>query len=255
MLEDDYHARYFFLDNILPYNDLTIMPNDIEISGWQKTSFIDSPGTVSTVLFLPGCNLRCPYCHNPGIVLNEYGPIPYDDIRSHIIKRKKIIEGAVISGGEPAMHGGLKNLCDDLKSLGLKIKIDTNGLEPETITGCAPDYLALDIKTAFEKYPRLNVSYYDYRERLCQSVDIVKKMGGNAEIRITAVPGIIDGNDIDNLIIELRRVKKIFIQQFNRDNPLLDPSFASIKPYDPQVLEGWRNKFIAAGIECGLRLG
>ena len=226
-----------------------------DIIGWQKTSFIDFPGTVSTVLFLSGCNLRCPYCHNPGIVLGQYESILYDDIREHIIKRRGIIEGAVISGGEPTIHSCLKFLRDDLRSLGLRVKIDTNGLEPEAINDCAPDYLALDIKTAIEKYPRLNVlqSYNDYRERLGMSIDIAKRMGENAEIRITAVPGIVDDDDIDGLLIELRGVNKVYIQQFDPNYQMIAPSYSSIKPYNPHELETWRKKFLDAGIDCAVR--
>ncbi|MDR3013378.1 MAG: anaerobic ribonucleoside-triphosphate reductase activating protein [Chitinispirillales bacterium] len=225
------------------------------IVGWQKTSLIDFPGTVSTVLFLFGCNLRCPYCHNPGIVLEQYETLLYNDIREHIIKRKGIVEGAVISGGEPSIHSGLQSLCDDLRSLGLRVKIDTNGLEPEVINSCAADYLALDIKTAIEKYPRLNVrqSYNDYRERLGMSIDIVKRMGKNAEIRITAVPGIIDESDIDSLLIDLRGVGKIFIQPFNPSRQMIDPAYSSVKPYEQRELEVWRRRFLDAGIDCEVR--
>jgi pyruvate-formate lyase-activating enzyme len=85
-------------------------------------------------------------------------------------------------------------------------------------------------------------------------VDIVKKMGNNAEIRITAVPGIVGGNDIDNLLIELAGAPKIFIQQFHADNPLLSPPYSEVKPYDLQVLEEWRGRFLDAGIGCYIRL-
>ncbi|MCL2219595.1 MAG: anaerobic ribonucleoside-triphosphate reductase activating protein [Chitinispirillia bacterium] len=225
----------------------------LEIIGWQKNSFIDFPGTVSTVLFLSGCNLRCPYCHNPGVVFGEYEPVPFDDIKNYIIKRRGIIEGAVITGGEPSVHSGLRGLCDDLKTLGMRVKIDTNGLEPEEVIMCDFDYLALDIKTSLKKYGLLQAPYRDYRERLGQSVDIVKTMGDCAEIRITAAPGIIDREDIDSLCIELRGVKRLFIQQYEPAPRMLDPSYRTIKPYEPDELELWREKFLAAGIGCRIR--
>ena len=225
----------------------------IEIAGWKKNSFIDFPGTGSTVLFLSGCNLRCPYCHNPGIVCGEYEPIPFDEIRNYIYRRQGIIEGAVISGGEPSMHSGLRWLCDELGILGLEVKIDTNGLEPEAVIVCEFDYLALDIKTSFKKYARLGSPYHDNSERLGQSVDIVKAMGERSEVKITAVPGIVDREDIDNLCVELRGVNKVFIQQFEPNLPVLDLSYQSIKPYSADELEIWRGKFLDAGIECSIR--
>ena len=223
------------------------------ISGWTKTSFIDYPGCPATLLFLSGCNLRCPYCHNPGIVNGEYDVIPFEAIEDHIIKRKNVIEAAVISGGEPTLHLGLADLCDKIKSRGLKVKIDTNGLEPDVLTTCNPDYLALDIKTALDKYRKLNSSYDNNRERLSKSIDIVKSMGENAEIRITAAPGIVDQGDIESLCIDLRGVSKVFIQQFNPDQPMLDPAYTLIKPYGIDELESMRDTFLEAGIECAVR--
>jgi pyruvate formate lyase activating enzyme len=234
----------------------TDMPTDtVEIAGWQKSSFIDFPGIVSTVLFLSGCNLRCPYCHNPGIVDGAFEPVSFDEVREYIVKRGGVIEGAVISGGEPSIHNGLKGLRGELKALGLKVKIDTNGLEPDVITGCNPDYAALDVKTSPEKYHLLNIppKYNDIRERLRLSIDIVRKMGDSAEVRITAVPGIIDRDDIDCLAQELRGVKKIFIQQFETAPLMLDPSYKSVKPYPTTELEVWREIFIKAGIDCVVR--
>jgi len=224
-----------------------------EITGWQKSSFIDFPGTVSTVLFLSGCNLRCPYCHNPGIVLGQYEPIPFDDIKNYIIKYGDVIKGAVISGGEPSIQNGLKELCDDLKKLGLKVKIDSNGLEPENIIVCDYDYLALDIKTSFKKYALLKSPYKDNNRRLSQSVDIAKTLGERAEIRVTAAPDIIDRDDINSLCVELRGVNKIFIQQFTPNQQTLDLSYQSTKPYPAEELEVWRGIFMDAGIDCTVR--
>ncbi|MDR2592832.1 MAG: anaerobic ribonucleoside-triphosphate reductase activating protein [Chitinispirillales bacterium] len=226
------------------------------ISGWTKTSFIDYPGCPATLLFLPGCNLRCPYCHNPGIVNGTYEAIPFDVIRDHVIKRKEIIEGVVISGGEPTLHSGLTDLCGEIKSLGLKVKIDTNGLEPDVLADCRPDYLAVDIKTSLDKYNLLNIpNQYKSgcRERLSKSINIVKSMGGNAEIRITAAPGIVSRGDIECLCGELRGVGKVFIQQFNPNQPMLDPAYSSVKPYGVDELELMCSIFCDAGIKCEVR--
>jgi pyruvate formate lyase activating enzyme len=225
------------------------------ISGWTKTSFIDYPGSPATLLFLSGCNLRCPYCHNPGIVNGEYEVIPFEAIEDHIAKRKNVIEAAVISGGEPTLYLDLADLCDKIKSLGLKVKIDTNGLEPDVLTTCRPDYLALDIKTALDKYHKLNSPYgdNDNRERLSKSIDIVKSMGENAEIRITAAPGIVDQGDIESLCTNLRGVSKVFIQQFNPNQPMLDPAYSLINPYGIDELESMRTVFLEAGINCAVR--
>jgi len=228
--------------------------NHTRLCGWQKSSFIDFPGTVSTVLFLCGCNLRCPYCHNPGIVKGEFEPIDFADIKEYILKHKNFIEGAVISGGEPAINDSLQEICDELRGFNLKIKLDTNGLLPQKINECNPDYLALDIKTSFDKYPALlGAAYSDCAERLRQSIGIVKKMGDKAEIRITAVPGIIHRDDIDSLRKELLGVHRIFIQPFVPAQDMLDPAYSSVKPYPIEELETWRGLFLQDGVDCRIR--
>jgi len=231
------------------------MRQNIIISGWSKISFIDYPAHPSTLIFLKGCNLRCPYCHNPGIVKGEYDEVSFGVIKDYVIKHKKIIEGAVISGGEPTLHSGLSGLCDDLKTLGLKVKIDTNGLEPDVLTTCRPDYLALDVKTSFDKYHLLmkNGSIDNIRERLLKSINIVKSMGDNAEIRITVVPGIIDRTDIERIRTELLGVSKVFLQPFNPNQPMLDPAYSSVKPYSPGELESMRDMFLEVGVRCVVR--
>jgi len=236
------------------------MPQIPAIAGWTKMSFIDYPDHPSTLIFLPGCNLRCPYCHNPGVVRGEHSLVPFSLIEKHIVKRKGvIIEGAVISGGEPTLHPGLPDLCDALKALGLKVKLDTNGLEPGALTACNPDYLALDVKTSFDKYRLLTnaanhpYNYNDIKERLSESINIVKSMGGNAEVRITAVPGIVDRADIEVLRGELRGVGKVFLQPFNPGQPMLNPAYSSVKPYDVGELELMRDMFLEAGIRCAVR--
>lgn len=225
------------------------------IVGWTKTSFIDYPGRPAALLFLPGCNLRCPYCHNPGVVNGEHAEIPFDVIKDHIVKRKNVIEGAVISGGEPTLHPGLADLCGVLKTFGLKVKIDTNGLEPDALIDCRPDYLAVDVKTAPEKYRLLNSPYSERecRERLSKSVNIVKSMGKDAEIRITVAPGIVGGGDMERLRDELRGVSKVFIQRFNPNRPMLDPAYSLIAPYGEDETESMRAVFSDAGIDCKIR--
>jgi pyruvate formate lyase activating enzyme len=235
------------------------MPDNAKIpiiSGWTKTSFIDYPGHSATLIFLPGCNLYCPYCHNPGIVKGEYDAIPFGVIKDYIVKRKDVIEGAVISGGEPTLHPGLKNLRDALGILGLKVKIDTNGLEPDVLTACRPDYLALDIKTSPDKYRLLNITHQygrDCRERLSKSINMVRSMGENAEVRITAVPGIVDIADMESLAPVLRGVSKVFIQPFSPDQPTLNPACSSIKPYSVNKLEAMRDILLREGIDGAVR--
>jgi pyruvate formate lyase activating enzyme len=148
----------------------------------RKTSLIDYPGLVSAVIFFSGCNLRCPWCYNrelvdlktpkqEGAILGEKvshvpvsGGVPFislDNALAHIEKRRKVLGGVVLSGGEPTLFAGLGELIRRLKSLGLKVKLDTNGTQPDVLETlfCTektrPDYVAMDLKLAPERYVEL----------------------------------------------------------------------------------------------------
>jgi pyruvate formate lyase activating enzyme len=219
----------------------------VGVAGWQKNSLIDFPRTVATVLFYSGCNLRCPYCHNPNLTL---GPSPDEErdeieksegiIKREIIaqeeilefleKRKKVIEGVVLSGGEPTIHQSLIDDIKEIRSYGYKIKLDTNGLLPGMIQQAAPDYLALDIKTIPSLYRvLLSCPYGDVNRRLEESIRIVKQMGDNAEVRITVSPGIVDKNAVMQIGEIIQGVSKVFLQPMQQRAQLLDPSYQTIK--------------------------
>ena len=130
----------------------------------KKTSFIDYPEHICTVIFFPGCNLRCPWCHNRELVLGEKTNTVYislEEALAHIIKRQKILDGVVLSGGEPTLFTGLGELIRRIKTLHLKVKLDTNGLLPGVLAGLfqseetRPDYIAMDLKTSPERYMEL----------------------------------------------------------------------------------------------------
>jgi pyruvate formate lyase activating enzyme len=213
------------------------------VAGWQKNSFIDFPGTVSTVLFFSGCNLKCPYCHNPDIVnAGPEGSVSSGDLWDFLEKRKGVIEGVVLSGGEPTLHACLAGIVPDIKQLGFCVKLDTNGMLPEKITSLSPDYLALDVKTAPRLYRELLASPYgDTEQRLARSVDIAREMGDNAEIRITIAPGIIDREIINEIGELLSGMKKVFLQPMQKKRDLLDPEIMEKEMIPAQEISGYRD--------------
>jgi pyruvate formate lyase activating enzyme len=225
----------------------------VKIAGWNKLSFIDFPGMASTVLFFAGCNLKCPYCHNPGIVHDEYPGVEFADVNAYLEKRRDVIEGVVLSGGEPTVYAALPGLADEFRAKGLKIKLDTNGLLPEAVAACRPDYLALDIKTLPSRYAALGCLYNDAEARLLRSIEIVKSMGKNAEIRITAAPGFVDGEVVSYFKSILAGVAKVFIQPFKSGPALLDPGFAKVKPYSVEQLQEFEKLLGPSVGECVIR--
>jgi pyruvate formate lyase activating enzyme len=198
----------------------------VTIVGWTKHSFIDFPGTVATVLFFSGCNLACPWCHNPGVVRGIHPAVSPGDILAYIDKRRDVIEGVVLTGGEPTAHAGLPAFAGELRRRKIAVKLDTNGLLPGSIEQCAPDYLALDIKTHPLRYGELGCRFHDAGPRLSRSIDIVKNMGASAEIRITVAHGLIDEQVIASLIPLLTGAGKVFLQPLKNNVELLDPAFS-----------------------------
>jgi pyruvate formate lyase activating enzyme len=128
----------------------------------RKTSLVDYPGKIAGVLFFPGCNLRCPWCHNGDLVLGTAGGlIPLEEALGLVEKRKNILGGLVLSGGEPTLYKDLAGLIEKIKKTGLLVKLDTNGTRPDVLEGLLkkeptrPDYIAMDLKLAPSRYAEL----------------------------------------------------------------------------------------------------
>jgi pyruvate formate lyase activating enzyme len=226
---------------------------DSDIIGWLKHSFIDYPGMVSTVLFFSGCNLRCPYCHNPSIVKNRLPSVPFAKIKDYLALRRSVIDGVVISGGEPTIHQSMLTVAASLRNEKFSIKLDTNGLNPQMIEKCNPDYLAVDIKTSFSRYCELSCVLNDCRERLTETLEIVRKMGEQAEVRITVAPLLIDDSVIIELADVLKGVAKIYLQPFNQTSELLDPSYKELEPVSPEKISKYRDYIKQITGACRIR--
>ncbi len=161
----------------------------MKFSGIQKTSLTDFPGRICSVLFTPGCNLRCPFCHNWRIVINPQPPFLNEETVLKILEeRKKYVDAVVVTGGEPTIHKELPRFLKKLKDRGFAVKLDTNGLDSHMLEEClqSVDYVALDVKTSLEKYELLGAR--DTAE-LVRTVDILKMGKVEYEFRTTVVPG------------------------------------------------------------------
>jgi len=225
------------------------------LAAWQRNSFIDFPGTVSTVLFYSGCNLRCPYCHNPAIALGQLHEAPPEaEIRSFLEKRAGDIGGVVFSGGEPSLHDSIPALAADIRKLGYRIKLDTNGLRPEFIARLAPDYLAVDLKTDPASYRTLLQSpYEDTQERLVRSLDAVRSMGAQAEVRVTAAPGIVDETAVERMAGMVAGVARVILQPLRTRTALLSPEFNGVRPFTADRMARLRDILATSCVECVIR--
>lgn len=222
------------------------------VGSWLKNSFIDFPGTVSTVLFFSGCNLRCPYCHNSELVTGTPALVDPDDIFTFLHKRAGVIDGVVLSGGEPALHGEtLVSCADAIRNVGMKIKLDTNGLLPAIIPRIAPDYLALDLKTSPMRYGELGWRGTGTEALLTESISIVKSMGRSAEVRITAAAPFIDDAVIERFTSMLAGVHTVYLQPFIDHGTCLAPG--RVTAIDRATLERYRNRIAEVVESCNIR--
>ena len=200
------------------------------IGGLQKVSLIDYPGKVSCVVFLSGCNFDCPYCHNPDLA-KGVAPAPFlDEIEVYrfLQRRRGILDGVVISGGEPTLQKNLFYLCEKIKQVGYPIKLDTNGSRPDVIKRLIHeglvDYIAMDIKTDPLHYSPHIVRDYDPADILL-SIRVIIESDILYEFRTTCVRPIVCEAAIERTAETIKGAKSYVLQRFRNSRVLLHPEF------------------------------
>lgn len=210
------------------------------IKGFIETSFIDWKGHLASVIFTGGCNFRCPYCHNSGLVLGpgSFEDIPLDHAYLTLKKYKNWVEHVVITGGEPTIHEGLLPFAGELKNRGLVIKLDTNGSNPSVVKRMVGeglvDYIAMDIKGPVERYGRWCGVETD-TAAIEQSIDFILEGNVDYEFRMTAVPFLHREEDVYEAAERVSAAKRLFIQEF-RPIGTLNPTFEQIRPFSPHKI-------------------
>lgn len=193
---------------------------NIHIYGLQKLTLLDYPGKMAATLFTGGCNFRCPFCHNRSLVfLNEQeGEIDQKIIFEYLEKRKNILDGVCISGGEPLLQEGIKDLCKQIKDLGLMVKLDTNGTNYELLKKLIDDqlvdYVAMDIKNTKDKYQETCGLSSLSLDDIEKSAELLKEEKVDYEFRTTMVKEFHEDFDVVSLGKWLKGSKRYFLQNF-----------------------------------------
>lgn len=213
----------------------------IDIRGFLETSFIDWDGKVVSVVFVAGCNMRCPFCHNAPLVtrpqtLKQFST---EEIEAFMLERKDFIDGLCITGGEPTLHKNLPAFIKHFKDLGFLIKLDTNGTNPEMLKKLIDqklvNFVAMDFKAPLdERYEKATGVKVDLA-KIKKCVDLLISSGIDHEFRLTVVPGLISEKEIEAIGPALKGAKKLALQQFVPEN-CLDESYTKIKPYEKDKL-------------------
>jgi pyruvate formate lyase activating enzyme len=231
------------------------------IKGFDQMSLVDWDGMVATTVYLSGCNFRCPYCHNSGLVLfpEQYESISVDEILDYVRSHNDFIDGVVVTGGEPCVHDGIGGFLKQLRELGISVKLDTNGSFPELLESLIDDglvdYVAMDVKAPldFDSYSR-SAGITDRRtfDRVRDSIDLLMEGRVDYEFRMTVVPALHRASDLVRVAEQIKGARRFVLQNYvPRDT--IDPSFMDEAPYNSERLEEFKSMMERMFDECLIR--
>lgn len=200
------------------------------IGGVQKMTTLDFPGKIACTIFTYGCNFRCPFCHNATLVIDEASLFDEEEVLDYINKRKKILDGVVVTGGEPLLQGDIEELLTKLRETGLLIKLDTNGSYPEKLQAIIDkglvDYVAMDVKNCKEKYDLTTGAKIDI-SKIEKSVEILMQGKVDYEFRTTVVKELHEKDDFVKIGAWLKGARRIFLQPFKDNENLIGGNLSS----------------------------
>lgn len=205
----------------------------MNICGYQKTTLLDYPGHVAATIFTGGCNFRCPFCHNADLLLqpDKVSLISEEEIFTFLKKRKNVLSGICITGGEPTLQSDLQDFIIKVRALGYKIKLDTNGYRPDVIASLLKnnllDYIAMDIKAGFSNYAKVcGIKNLDIN-KIKESISVIENSGIDYEFRTTVVKELHCEADFHEITEMLSPNSFYFLQSFKDSGNILTPGLSS----------------------------
>ena len=202
------------------------------IKGLQKTTLLDFPGKVACTVFTAGCNFRCPFCHNASLVVcpDDVDNISEEEFFSYISKRKGILDGVAITGGEPLMSSGIADFIRRIKSMGFLVKLDTNGAYPDKLEALLDeglvDYVAMDVKNSREKYAE-TIGLKSFPTSIEKSIEIIMNKAPDYEFRTTVVKELHTTQDIVDITKWINGAKRYFLQAYVDSGDILGEGFSA----------------------------
>ncbi|MBE6693510.1 MAG: anaerobic ribonucleoside-triphosphate reductase activating protein [Ruminococcaceae bacterium] len=214
----------------------------MNIKGIQKLTLLDYPGRVACTLFTGGCNFRCPFCHNSMLVIDPEKNLSHDigEIMSYLKKRRGVLEGVAITGGEPLLQPDIADFIRDVRALGYPVKLDTNGSRPrvlsELIQSGLVDYVAMDIKNSRERYgATIGIPDYD-TSAVEESARLLMQGGVEFEFRTTVTRQFHEAEDFVKIGKWLCGDERFYLQQFKDSGSLID---SEVSGWDDATLKGF----------------
>ena len=203
------------------------------ILGLTKTTLLDYPGKVAATVFTGGCNFRCPFCHNGQLVTNTFNEpaISEEEVLEHLKRRRNILGGVCITGGEPTLQSDLPEFLSRIKELGYMIKLDTNGSNPNMLADLTEkgliDYVAMDIKNTPEKYKLTTLCSERLLENVKKSVEFLKTDVIPYEFRTTVVRELHTKKDLEDIAVFIDGCQSWFIQSFKDSENVIERRFSA----------------------------
>jgi pyruvate formate lyase activating enzyme len=226
----------------------------LPIARYQKLSLIDYPGRICGKVVVSGCNFRCPYCHKTELIFNpnKLSNIEERDVLNHLYRVKRYLKGLVIGGGEPTLHNGLVSFAYKVKSLGYPLKIDTNGTNPNRLKKLVEeelvDYISLDVKAPMDRYQEV-VRYRVDVQKIMESIRVLRRGAVDYEFSVTAVPGLVDGKEIEKIAQILVGSKRFVIKSFTPGNTLCS-KYSDLNPFSKEELIVIRDNVASYFADC-----
>ena len=203
------------------------------ISGLQKLSLLDYPNKMACIVFLGGCNFRCPFCHNaPLVVAKEFENIEQGVFFEYLEKRKNLLEAVVVSGGEPLANEDIFEFLQKIKSMGFLVKVDTNGSFPKKLKQIVEkklvDYVAMDIKNSFSKYAKTCGKEDIKIDSVKESIQFLLENNVDYEFRTTVVNKLHEKEDFLEIAKMICGAKRYFLQDFKNSENVIEKGFSSV---------------------------
>lgn len=232
----------------------------VRFGGLLPTSLIDFPGRISCILFVAGCNFHCPYCHNPDLAAGRTGPgrsLSRTEFIAFLQQRRSLLDGVVITGGEPTLFSGLPDLCRLVKEMGFAVKVDTNGSRPAVLQRLIGerlvDFVAMDVKTDLARYTPL-LRRRRRPEDLVESIEAILQSGLPHEFRTTCVAPLVTEASVDRIARRIRGAMRYVLQRCRRSG-VLDPAFfeGTGRPLEEEEIHRLRSLAAPWVAECIIR--
>jgi len=226
----------------------------MKLYGIQKTSLVDYPGHICATLFTKGCNMRCSFCHNPDLVLpsRKLDAIDEDEIIEFLQKRKGLLEGVCITGGEPTLHTELPLFIKKIKALGYLIKLDTNGTNPKMVKSLIDDnlidFVAMDVKASVANYHTVCKLPKGLMANVLETINLLKMNFIPYEFRTTIVRGMHDKNDLYNLCQLIKGCPRYTLQKSLNSNAL-EPELRSVANFTDTEMETFTS-YVRKELDC-----